>query len=161
MNGEFIAAFGEEGSGDGQFHYPSSVCVDRLGRVLVCDQGHRVQIWSLQYDVVSAACACCLLSILFTAHAICHFALIRVCIARRLLRSPSQTQSRLQSQRAPQHPRLQQHHQRQQQQRHQHHHQQQHLQHQHTLKLWATARCRCILLCHPLSGLLPLRPQQR
>ena len=35
LDGKFIAKFGEEGSKDGQFRKPESVCVDNTGRVLV------------------------------------------------------------------------------------------------------------------------------
>ena len=44
-NGEFMAAFGESGDGDGQFQRPSSVAVDDEGLIYVADWGNeRVQV---------------------------------------------------------------------------------------------------------------------
>ena len=43
--GQFIASFGESGTGDGQFHRPSAVAVDSQGYVYVADWGNeRVQV---------------------------------------------------------------------------------------------------------------------
>ncbi|MCP4681404.1 MAG: hypothetical protein GY864_03635, partial [Desulfobacterales bacterium] len=46
QNGQFIASFGECGSGAGQFLYPSAVCVDTEGLVYVSDRGNnRIQVF--------------------------------------------------------------------------------------------------------------------
>jgi DNA-binding beta-propeller fold protein YncE len=43
--GKFLAAYGRPGHGDGEFHRPSSVAVDRDGNMYVADWGNnRVQV---------------------------------------------------------------------------------------------------------------------
>src|ERR671919_232924 len=45
--GEFIASWGNEGEGDGQFNQPEGIDVDSLGRVIVADTGNnRIQIFN-------------------------------------------------------------------------------------------------------------------
>jgi DNA-binding beta-propeller fold protein YncE len=49
QDGELSHAWGEEGQGPGQFALPHSLCVDRLGRVLVADrENNRIQIFDAQ-----------------------------------------------------------------------------------------------------------------
>lgn len=51
---KFCKTFGKFGSGNGQFVYPTSVCVDSTGRVYVVDNGNnRVQLFTSEGDYVS------------------------------------------------------------------------------------------------------------
>lgn len=43
--GEFVTAFGQRGSDPEQFTGPCGVCVDSIGRILVCD-ALRVQVFA-------------------------------------------------------------------------------------------------------------------
>lgn len=44
---EYLASFGTQGVGDGQFSYPNDIAVDGRGRVYVADSmNNRVQLWS-------------------------------------------------------------------------------------------------------------------
>ena len=43
----FVRAWGREGTGDGEFHYPLGVAVDGAGRVYVADSGNdRIQVFA-------------------------------------------------------------------------------------------------------------------
>lgn len=47
VNGKYLRSFGNEGNEPGQFRRPRGIALDRVGNVLVCDQGNdRVQIVS-------------------------------------------------------------------------------------------------------------------
>ena len=42
-DGSFVASYGSRGSGDGQFFYPSHLCLNNEGDLLVCDNSnHRI-----------------------------------------------------------------------------------------------------------------------
>ena len=42
-SGDFVRAWGSEGSGDGQFYYPSGVASDGSGQLFIADQyNHRI-----------------------------------------------------------------------------------------------------------------------
>jgi hypothetical protein len=52
MNGDFIRSYGSFGSNDGQFNYPTGICISPPGQTIVSeansdiyDQQHRVQIF--------------------------------------------------------------------------------------------------------------------
>ena len=57
-SGDYIRRFGSQGSGDRQLSNPQGVCVDGIGRVVVCDQGNErvVRYWwerdVEQWDVI-------------------------------------------------------------------------------------------------------------
>jgi sugar lactone lactonase YvrE len=42
----YVASFGDQGVGDGQFMYPNGVASDGRGRIYVTDrQNNRIQVW--------------------------------------------------------------------------------------------------------------------
>ena len=46
LDGEFLFSFGERGTGDGRFNFPTNIAVDESGRILVVDSmNNRVQIF--------------------------------------------------------------------------------------------------------------------
>jgi DNA-binding beta-propeller fold protein YncE len=48
-DGQFLAKWGSEGSGDGQFRGPGDIAVNASGNVYVAEWGnHRVQVFSVQ-----------------------------------------------------------------------------------------------------------------
>ncbi|XP_068738545.1 E3 ubiquitin-protein ligase TRIM71-like [Montipora capricornis] len=52
--GEFLYKFGNKGNGDGEFHDPGCLSVDRAGHLLVCDSfNHRVQVFKLSGEFVT------------------------------------------------------------------------------------------------------------
>ena len=52
--GKFLSKFGKRGAGDGEFHKPCCLSVDRAGHLLVCDLfNHRVQVFKLNGDFVA------------------------------------------------------------------------------------------------------------
>ncbi len=45
-DGEYVASFGSEGSGDGQFNEPEGIATDLMGNIYVADKGnHRIQVF--------------------------------------------------------------------------------------------------------------------
>ena len=52
--GKFLYKFGKRGAGDGEFHKPCCLSVDRAGHLLVCDLfNHRVQVFKLNGKFVA------------------------------------------------------------------------------------------------------------
>jgi len=47
-NGNFQYKFGKRGGGDGEFHYPSCLSVNKSGHLILCDESHnRIQVFDL------------------------------------------------------------------------------------------------------------------
>lgn len=54
-SGQFLAKFGQRGSADGQFNFPTNVALDRAGRIYVTDtMNFRVQVFDPDYKFVDA-----------------------------------------------------------------------------------------------------------
>lgn len=54
-DGELLSTFGIHGlQGQGCFHYPNGIVVDRNGVIVVCDQGNRVQFFSSEGKFIKA-----------------------------------------------------------------------------------------------------------
>jgi tripartite motif-containing protein 71 len=46
MNGAFVKSYGSYGSDDGQFKYPSGICISPFGKIIVSESdNNRVQIF--------------------------------------------------------------------------------------------------------------------
>ena len=53
-NGDFLYKFGNEGKGDGEFHNPRFLSVDKAGHLMVCDfSNNRVQVLELSGKIIT------------------------------------------------------------------------------------------------------------
>ncbi len=54
-NGRFIGSFGGKGTGNGQLSYPTGICTDGKGRLLVADYGNkRIQVFTSQGNFINS-----------------------------------------------------------------------------------------------------------
>ena len=52
-NGRFLYEFGTYGTGDGELNHPTGLAVDKMGHLLVCSLGNRVQVFTLDGKFVA------------------------------------------------------------------------------------------------------------